>query len=209
MIKGRGLKMFQQGMAETLNYEPTKILDRSKNVREFPAEDLDTAMVMSDLLFEAGVDVDVIREHLKPTGANLVTIGRLVATKGLLNIDYMVLKKDNSLRGKRNEFTFYDADTVVDVWTGEMTHAVFFAQQGGRPDTSKIQRVRTPLREIEPSDWSWSATTVITEEALKKYGFDSSAWQTVYSWALPENMTIPDLSMFLPESPEDRQLELF
>lgn len=190
-------KKIQQGLAEIIYNPPGHICSTAKEA-QYNESNFTDAQVMWDALIDGGFAPEALQEHLKAPKTNLVTMGRLIGSKAVYDRDFIILKKDRHLQGKAPIFYYYDADTMVYVWTKEMTYAVFTVQQGGTQIGSP-EIVKKKLGAIEPDRFGWFAQTVLTEESIKEGGFGPRGWLEVYDWAIRPDMKVPDLSAFHPQ----------
>lgn len=207
-------KLFQQGFAEMIYKWPPPIMTMNKRAH-YSNPSFEDAQVAWDMLQEGGFSLEELRDYLIGIKVNIVTMGRLVGALSMYNQAYFVLRRDNRLRGKPNDFYLYRADVEVAHRTSEMLMAEFMLSQGGEAEIPRLEW--EPLGNFEPS--RWFSPNVMTEQSLEAYRRReyTNPWLGVYEYALPLDMPVPRLPEFghaHPASSDEgggggEQLELF
>lgn len=184
----RSRDMFLSGVAEV--FQGPKLDNQLKVAPKTGYRPEEDELVYWDMLLDDGFDLVEMREHLKGM-ANIVTIGRIVGAKALYGKRYMVLKKDNHLRGKSPDYFIYDMSAYVVPWTGEMTQAAFHVDviRGDPSNVEQPKIQRKLLKDFTPSRWSFTSPIVMTEESIRRArGINPSAWLYCWDYALPKDM---------------------
>lgn len=153
---------------------------------------------LTEVLWDAMLPFfSTLRNYHKNHKINIPTLGRLVGTKAFYGLDYVVLRKDNTLRGLGYKFILYHSAEPVVRWSGATIRWFFSAYQGGKPGPApKLEYVR--LSSLEPEDLGWFAPEVLLEEDIKQEGGarPGMTWQ-VWAYGIPAEVKVPDLSEYL------------